>query len=194
MSATSPTASYETEPTGPQVDGSRSLNQSRAHEATVASVTDAEATNHGHLKPTGYTKSYVDAHIRGLPNGVVLKCLNVFTNKFPELAVLHLPGFLEDFHSRKSKETSALLGAVLAVTRSQICVLNATWGDDLLPREHYASYTEDLLQGLILRHPKVQAVQALLIITLYEWGSRDFHKAWVYCGMDRLSCSRGFLC
>lgn len=129
-----------------------------------------------------YNEEFVEQNINQLPNGVVLKCLNVFTNKFPELAILHLPSFLEELRLRQSKEIVALLSTVLAVTRSQICVLNATWAEDLLPREHYASYAKDLLKDLILQQPKVQVVQALLIITLHEWGSRDFHKAWVYCG------------
>ena len=114
-----------------------------------------------------------------------MKSLNVFTNKFPELAILHLPSFIAELRSRSSKEVIALLSAVLAVTRSQICVSKASWGEDLLPREHYALYAKDLLKDLILQHPNIQVVQALLIITLHEWGSRDFHKAWIYCGKAR---------
>lgn len=112
-----------------------------------------------------------------------MKCLNVFANKFPELAILHLPSFIAELPSRNSEKVFALLSAVLAVTRSQICMLDASWGADLLQREHYALYAKDLLKDLILQHPHIEVVRALLIITLHEWGSRDFHKAWIYCGM-----------
>ncbi|KAJ6785953.1 hypothetical protein PWT90_03903 [Aphanocladium album] len=130
-----------------------------------------------------YDEKRVESHVSSLPTATVMKCLNVFTNKFPELAILHLPSFIAELHSQNSKEVIALLSAVLAVTRSQICVLNASWGEDLLQREHYALFTKDLMKDLILQPPNIQTVQALLIITLHEWGSRDFHKAWVYCGI-----------
>ncbi|OAA50206.1 Transcription factor [Beauveria brongniartii RCEF 3172] len=33
----------------------------------------------------------------------------------------------------------------------------------------------------MLQSPNIQVVQALLVITQHEWGTRDFHKAWIYC-------------
>lgn len=144
---------------------------------------ESSLTSDSPLNP--YETDLVESHVYNLPAGIVMKSLNVFTNKFPELAILHLPSFIAELRSRSSKEVIALLSAVLAVTRSQICVLNASWGEHLLPREHYALYAKDLLKDLILQHPNIQVVQALLIITLHEWGSRDFHKAWIYCGKAR---------
>lgn len=125
----------------------------------------------------------VGRHIASLPNTVILKTLSAFTNKFPELAILHVPTFMAELESQAlSKESMALLGAVLAVTRGQLTVLGAAWADILLSREEYAVYTRDMLSQFILQPPKLQVVQILLIITLYEWGTRNFHKAWVYCG------------
>lgn len=134
------------------------------------------------LPPSDYTKQLVDAHIDSLSNSVILKAVHVFINNFPELAILHLPTFIEEFHAQRHPESKALLGAVLAVTKAQLSVQSTSWADELLSREHYALYTKDVLSEFILQPPKVQVVQALLIITLHEWGTRDFHKAWVYCG------------
>ncbi|KJZ73210.1 hypothetical protein HIM_07407 [Hirsutella minnesotensis 3608] len=125
----------------------------------------------------------IDAHLVGLPEGVVLKALNVFINSYPELAVLHLPTLVQDLRTTRSFEGRALLGAVLAVTKAQLAVLSASWAGTLLSREEYAGYAKNALAGFIFQPPKVQVVQALLIITLHEWGSRDFHKAWMYCGI-----------
>ncbi|KND88337.1 hypothetical protein TOPH_06921 [Tolypocladium ophioglossoides CBS 100239] len=107
---------------------------------------------------------YTDA----LGQGAAGECgaLSVFINNFPELAILHLPTFMKELRSAPSPEGKTLLGAVLAVTRAQ---------------EHYALYAKDMLSGFILQPPKIRIV--LLIITLHEWGSRDFHKAWIYCGI-----------
>ena len=125
----------------------------------------------------------IDRHIATLPNGVILKTLNVFSNKFPELGILHLPTFVREFESSSlSRESMALLGAVLAVTRAQMSALGLSWAGSLLSRDEYAAYAKQRLADFILQPPKIQVVQALLIITLHEWGTRDFHKAWVYCG------------
>ncbi|CAI6097172.1 unnamed protein product [Clonostachys chloroleuca] len=127
----------------------------------------------------------VGQHILSLPRSVILKSLHLFSNKFPELSILHTPTILADLEpaSSRPEDCNALIGAVLAVTRAQASLVGAPWASQLLEREQYALYSRSLLSDLILSPPKIQVVQALLIITLHEWGSRDFHKAWVYCGI-----------
>lgn len=130
-----------------------------------------------------YDKGAIEGHLINLPHSIILKTLNVFANKFPELAILHVPTFMKDFESSgPSSENTALLGAVLAATRAQLGVLGASWAISLLTKEQYAFYAKERLTEYIMQPPKIQVVQALLIITLHEWGSREFHKAWVYCG------------
>ena len=133
-----------------------------------------------------YSKATVDHHIDTLPNGVILKALNVFINTFPELAILHLPTFIQEFQSERSPAGKTLLGAVLAVTKAQLSAQGTPWEHELLERENYALYSKDMLGESILQPPKLQVVQALLVITLYEWGTRNFHKAWVYCGTSAI--------
>lgn len=130
----------------------------------------------------------MDRHLATLPNSVIVKTLNVFSNKFPELGILHLPTFMREFESSSlSRETMALLGAVLAVTRAQLSSAGGTWAACLRSREDYAVYAKRRLGEFMLLPPRIQVVQGLLIITLHEWGTRDFHKAWVYCGALNLS-------
>lgn len=131
----------------------------------------------------GYNRHHVETHIQSLDTGIILKCLHIFHDKFPELAIVHVPTMLANIQSTWLPETTTLIAAVLAVTRAQLSVLNVTLADQLLSRELYAQYARDSLSDLMLQPPKIYIVQALLIITLHEWGSRDFHKAWVYCGV-----------
>lgn len=194
-SAEAPGDATDARPYTPRLPGNRSrLERNRDSETHHSPNLRAEVFTDVNCSPNlPYNPDCVGQHISNLPNGIVLKCLNVFTNKFPELAILHLPSFLEELRCHQSKETVTLLSTVLAVTRSQICVLNADWASDLLPGAHYASYAKDLLRDLILQPPKLRVVQALLIITLHEWGSRDFHKAWVYCGTCVRALARKYL-
>ena len=112
-----------------------------------------------------------------------MKCLHIFHDKYPELAIVHIPTFLSSIQTSRSTETTSLLAAILAVTRAQLSVLNPALAEKLLSSEQYAHFARDLLSDLMLQPPKIYIVQTLLIITLHEWGSRDFHKAWVYCGI-----------
>jgi hypothetical protein len=130
---------------------------------------------------SGFSNSATDQHLSSLTKGTILKSLNVFNNKFPELAILHIPTLMSAWE-KPSIETKVLVAAVLAVTKAQLCALNLFWANDLLPKEAYASFARSALSTLILEAPNIQIAQSLLIFTLYEWGTREFHKAWIYCG------------
>lgn len=188
ISEVSPTSTHRP-PRTPQAQNGGGTTLRRSDQPTPSSNNGSgNIVPGGDVNCTSYSKDDVGRHINNLSNGIVLKCLNVFTNKFPELAILHLPSFIGELQSSYSKDSIAMLSATLAVTRLQSCVLNASWAEELLPREHYACYAKDILGDLILQPPKIYVVQALLIITMHEWGTRDFHKAWIYCGKLQCPC------
>ncbi|KAK7415029.1 hypothetical protein QQX98_006167 [Neonectria punicea] len=90
---------------------------------------------------------------------------------------------MAEYHAARSTESKALLATVLAATKKQPSVLNESWARELPNRESLASYARGILSDCILQPPKVIVVQVLLILTLYEWGVRDFQKAWMHCGI-----------
>jgi hypothetical protein len=124
----------------------------------------------------------VDEHLTRLPISVILKALNIFTAKFPELRILQASTFMKEYQAIRSKESKALLATILAITRKQCSIVTGDWLRGLKSSESYASYAWSTLSDAILLPPKVQVVQALLILTLYEWGVREYHKAWMHCG------------
>lgn len=132
-------------------------------------------------------KDDVARHIASLPNGVIIKCLGTFHNKFPELSILHLPTLSKDLEKGGCPASEALLSAVLAVIRRQLVPASMPWARSLLDGDVYAAHAKKLLGELMLETPRIEIVQALLIVTLHEWGTRDFHKAWVYCGESTLT-------
>ncbi|KAI1046411.1 hypothetical protein LB505_009131, partial [Fusarium chuoi] len=125
----------------------------------------------------------VDEHLARLPIGIILKALNIFTAKFPELRILQASAFIKEYQTGRSKESKALLATILAITRKQCSIGTGDWLRSLKSSECYASYAWSTLSDAILQPPKVQVVQALLILTLYEWGVREYHKAWMHCGI-----------
>ncbi|KAJ5589827.1 hypothetical protein N7450_003799 [Penicillium hetheringtonii] len=137
----------------------------------------------------------VESHLTGLSTDLVLKSLNVFVNKYPELAILHLPSFAKKHQSQDTKEIKTLLAALLAITRSHPLLITFPWESSLLPKERYAEYARDRLSKSSFEAPRLEVAQALLIMTVYEWGTREFHRAWIYCGiatriMQALNSSR----
>ncbi|PCD30073.1 hypothetical protein FGRA07_10223 [Fusarium graminearum] len=125
----------------------------------------------------------MDEHLTNLPMGVILKALNIFTAKFPELRILQASSFIKEYQTVRTKEGKALLATTLAITRKQCSIVTGDWLRGLRGSESYATYAWSTLSDAILQPPKVQVVQALLILTLYEWGVREYHKAWMHCGM-----------
>ncbi|KAH7121599.1 hypothetical protein EDB81DRAFT_700522 [Dactylonectria macrodidyma] len=133
------------------------------------------------LKPCD--KGSMDTYLATLPTEIILKALNVFTSRFPELRILQPSLFLAEYESDRSTVAKALLATVLAATKQLPSVLIVSWSQGLPDREALALYARDVLSNCILQPPKLSVVQALLILTLYEWGVRDFHKAWMHCGI-----------
>ncbi|KAH7121750.1 hypothetical protein B0J13DRAFT_567218 [Dactylonectria estremocensis] len=128
-------------------------------------------------------KGNMDTYLATLPADIILKALNVFTSKFPELRILQPSLFLAEYQSDRSRVAKALLATVLAATKQLPSVLNVSWSHGVPDREALASYARDVSSDCILQPPKLSVVQVLLILTLYEWGVRDFHKAWMHCGI-----------
>ncbi|KAI5458924.1 hypothetical protein BGZ63DRAFT_473743 [Mariannaea sp. PMI_226] len=128
-------------------------------------------------------RNKVDDYLAAIPTDVILKALNVFTSKFPELRILQPSLFIREFQSHRSEEAKALLATVLASVKKQPAVFSDTWASELPDAQDLACYARRVLSDCILQPPKVIVVQALLILTLFEWGVRDFHKAWMHCGI-----------
>ncbi|KAK1689351.1 fungal-specific transcription factor domain-containing protein [Colletotrichum godetiae] len=128
-------------------------------------------------------KQELDHHLEQVPKDVVYIALEAFWRKFPELRVIHPSSFMKSFGSNCPRESKALLATVLAMTKTQKPDSDRLRSQILFPSERYASYACDVLAACILQPPDVKVIQALLILTLYEWGTRDFHKAWMHCGI-----------
>ncbi|KZL67810.1 fungal specific transcription factor [Colletotrichum tofieldiae] len=122
-------------------------------------------------------------HLEQIPKDLVFIALEAFWRKFPELRVIHPSSFMQSFGSTCPRECKALLATVLAMTKTQKPDSDRLKTQLLYASERYASYASDILAACILQPPDVKVIQALLILTLYEWGTRDFHKAWMHCGI-----------
>lgn len=171
---------YEPRPVCGSLD-ERVISSSRTPDVTIPPATLG-------LEPH-IDKLSVDRHLANLSTEVILKALNGFTGKYPEFAILNHSAILEELQTTCPPESKTLLAAILASSRVQFSLLCLPWERCLLPREHYAAYARDMLSEWSFKAPKLQVAQASLIMGLYEWGSREFHRAWIHCGICGLPLS-----
>lgn len=161
------------------------LQPSGGHDFTASPhLHHSEVPDHSprHAPIYGEDRVDVDSHLVSLSPAIVLKALNIFTNKFPELGILHLPSFMQEFQTSCNNDTKTLLAAILSVTQCYYSRSSFTGLDTLLSREQYAAYAREMLSQSSFQAPRLQVAQALLVMGLFEWGSREFHRAWIYCG------------
>ncbi|KAK1995550.1 fungal-specific transcription factor domain-containing protein [Colletotrichum falcatum] len=126
----------------------------------------------------------MDRHLEQVPKDVTFIALEAFWRKFPELRVIHPPSLVQPVvGAARPRECKALLATVLAMAKTQKPDSDRLRTQLSYASERYASYACDVLAACILQPPDVKVIQALLILTLYEWGTRDFHKAWMHCGI-----------
>ncbi|RJE20222.1 fungal specific transcription factor [Aspergillus sclerotialis] len=135
-----------------------------------------------HGPSQGNEKQRINDHIASLSPGVIVRIMNTFSCKFPELGMLHPSSFIEGFRQSYSIESQSLLAAVLAATGSQVSYNGFASPQEFLTEEQYASFAREILAESCFKPPKLQVAQALLVMAIYEWGSREFHRAWMYSG------------
>ncbi|KAK7225209.1 hypothetical protein V2G26_013212 [Clonostachys chloroleuca] len=159
---------------------------SRSTQTFVGSLRlSADASgNQGGLGPGHVGSADIDEHMSQISTSRKLAILKTFSNQFPELTIIHVLALMGGFASSPClPQHKILFAAVLTVIKARLEPADVPWTDTLRSREEYAEYMRARLLEALLGSPKIEFVQALLIITLHEWGTRDFHKAWMYCGM-----------
>ncbi|KAH8817122.1 putative fungal-specific transcription factor [Xylogone sp. PMI_703] len=139
----------------------------------------ATAANDIELRVRHHAQGQDQDLILSLPPSVIKNAVLLFSQKFPELAFFHFPSFCQDIATREEPRFRVLVSSILALDGRVV--------PDNTPRlrscEEYAAYCRENLPGLVLDSPSIPVIQALLIISMYEWGNRDGYKAWMYTGM-----------
>lgn len=97
----------------------------------------------------------------------ILQAASNFCRKFPGLSFLHLGTF--DVDSRDA--TTLLLKAALLA-------LHCAGGQ----QNEFALYVKNGLSGILFEPPKLETVQTLLVLAVYEWGCGRGYSAWMTTG------------
>ncbi|XPS77624.1 hypothetical protein M3J09_009652 [Ascochyta lentis] len=149
---------------------------------SISSTTDP--LSRGPYQPCSSRNQSINQHISSLSKKITLKALHNLNCKFLELPFIHVATFVGGIESAvPTHEKKVLIGAILAIIKLQPAVGTDSWAENLLPSAEYANYVREELSVSMLGTPKIEVVQALLIMCLHDWGCKEFHRAWVYCGI-----------
>jgi hypothetical protein len=102
----------------------------------------------------------------------------IFRQKFPELAFLHLPTFLDNW--KGGDRSWVLIAAMFALCCRLLRSCNKP---KFISEDQFASYARVGLHSVLHDLPSLPMVQALLVMSMYEWGSGNGHGAWMHSGM-----------
>lgn len=105
----------------------------------VANVTTAYESHHCDKMQR------VSEYLTNLSSGIIVRIMNAFTCKFPELGMLHPSSFLKEFQISFSTEGKALLAAILAAIGSHLSVNGLSSSHQLLPEKQYASFARVII-------------------------------------------------
>jgi hypothetical protein len=113
----------------------------------------------------------------------VLNICSVFSRKFPELRFLHWPSFSKIVRSLESPDSwnnSAANSRLLCISMIALCLAISDEPPNAPSAEHFATYVQDRLSTV--ESPDLVIVQALLALSVYEWGTGNGYRAWMHSG------------
>ncbi|KAG5987631.1 hypothetical protein E4U52_007395 [Claviceps spartinae] len=165
---------------------SPALRQPSAHrrpvrEALPAAGPGAGASEARHAPVTGSASS-----ARGAPMGpekltpeLIAECERVISKTFPACVAFHKPSFVQ--HLKKASLNSSLVSGLLTCAARSSPVLIRRYGSPTLAAETFAAKTI-VLVNQNLDQPSLSDIQALCLVVIHEWGSRNAVRAYIYLG------------
>ncbi|KAM3472148.1 hypothetical protein MY5147_005441 [Beauveria neobassiana] len=110
---------------------------------------------------------------------LVAECERVVSKTFPACVAFHKPTFLQQLKNA-SLESTLVYGLLACASRSSPSLIRRH-GTSTQAAEMYAAKAMTLINGN-LDHPNMADIQALCLLIIHEWGSRNAVRAYIYLG------------
>ncbi|KAG6019003.1 hypothetical protein E4U41_003448 [Claviceps citrina] len=114
-----------------------------------------------------------------LTSELIAECERVVSKTFPACVAFHKPSFVQQLKNA-TLESSLVYGLLTCAARSSP-VLIRRYGSPTQAAETFASKTI-VLVNQNLDHPNLADIQALCLVVIHEWGSRNAVRAYIYLG------------
>ncbi|KAI9163831.1 chitinase 1 precursor [Paramyrothecium foliicola] len=125
------------------------------------------------------TARHVQAASEKLTPELIAECERVVSKTFPACVAFHKPSFVQQLKSA-SLEPSLVYGLLTCAARSSPSLIRR-YGSPTTAAETYAAKAITLINQN-LDNPILADIQALCLIIIHEWGTRNAVRAYIYLG------------
>ncbi|KAK0385643.1 hypothetical protein NLU13_6820 [Sarocladium strictum] len=125
------------------------------------------------------TARHVHAASEKLTPELIAECERVVSKTFPACVAFHKPSFVQQIKST-SLDPSLVYGLLTCAARTSPTLIRR-YGGPTAAAENYASKAITLINQN-LDHPSLADIQALCLLIIHEWGTRNAVRAYVYLG------------
>ncbi|KAM0486210.1 hypothetical protein ACHAPX_000914 [Trichoderma viride] len=111
---------------------------------------------------------------------LVAECERVVSKTFPACVAFHKPTFMQQLKNA-SLESSLVYGLLACAARSSPTLIRRYGGTPTAAADTFAGKAISLINSN-LDQPNLADIQALCLVIIHEWGSRNAVRAYVYLG------------
>lgn len=122
---------------------------------------------------------HVQANSDKLTPELIAECERVVSKTFPACVAFHKPSFVQQLKSA-SLDAALVYGLLTCAARSSPSLIRR-YGGPTAAAETFAAKAIALINQN-LDHPNLVDIQALCLIIIHEWGSRNAVRAYIYLG------------
>ncbi|KAE8136513.1 hypothetical protein BDV38DRAFT_293923 [Aspergillus pseudotamarii] len=113
---------------------------------------------------------------------LVIRASRIFVQQFPEFGFVHKPTFFE--YGLPDEIPVIKLCAILALCARYIPELVDQYGSPYLASQYFASVVRENIMSYVAQHPGIDAVHAMILLSLYDWGEGNGFQAWIYTDLE----------
>lgn len=110
---------------------------------------------------------------------LIAECERVVSKTFPACVAFHKPSFVQQIKST-TLDPSLVFGLLTCAARTSPSLIRR-YGNPTAAAENFATKAINLINQN-LDHPSLADIQALCLLIIHEWGSRNAVRAYVYLG------------
>ncbi|CAG9977956.1 unnamed protein product [Clonostachys byssicola] len=166
--------------------GQSPARHSNAHRAPRESLpaSGAGAASEARQPTVGSGGTSANRHVQTaaadkLTPELIAECERVVSKTFPACVAFHKPSFVQQLKSA-SLEPSLVFGLLACAARSSHALIRR-FGNPTTAAENFAAKAIGLVTQN-LDHPNLADIQALCLLVIHEWGSRNAVRAYIFLG------------
>ncbi|KAE8420750.1 hypothetical protein BDV36DRAFT_306237 [Aspergillus pseudocaelatus] len=171
-------ASRRTEKTNTGLQNQQSPTAFSTHSA----VPDANGSSERQSNAPQQLKSIIlpENALENVDQELVIRASRIFAQQFPEFGFVHKPTFFE--YSLQDGIPAIKLCAIMALCARYIPEMVDQYGSPHRASEYFANVVRENIMSYMAQHPGIDAVHAMILLSLYDWAEGNGFQAWIYTG------------